>query len=229
MSQILSAASLVGLRQLSMDTVRRVIKPIVFVTCLIPLFIAVARIFGLFENYIGGVGVNPIESLMDHLGQWGLRFVLIALTVTPLQKLLRIAWLGQLRRMLGLFAFTYIVSHFLVYLILDQGFALEYIFEDVLERPFITLGMISLVLLTAMAATSTNAMRRKLKANWQRIHYGAYVVAVLGVWHYWWQVKLDILEPAIYALITCILLGSRIAVKASLTRKRQASAKDLNG
>lgn len=219
MLQILNAGGVVGLRQLPIVTVRRLVKPIVFFICLIPLLIAVARIFGLFENYIGGLGPNPIESLMDHLGQWGLRFILIALTVTPLQKLMRIPWFGQFRRMLGLFAFTYILSHFLVYLLLDQGLALKYIVEDVLERRFITLGMISLTLLTAMAATSTNAMRRRLKANWQRIHYGAYVVAILGVWHYWWQVKKDITEPAIYALIVCLLLGNRIAFKLSKNRK----------
>jgi methionine sulfoxide reductase heme-binding subunit len=229
MQQFTSAASLAGLRQLSIITVRRVIKPIVFVICLIPLLIAIARIFGLFEGYIGGLGANPVESLMDHLGQWGLRFILIALTVSPLQKLMRIVWLGQFRRMLGLFAFTYVLSHFLVYLLLDQGLALDYIIEDVIERPFITLGMISLTLLTAMAVTSTNGMRRRLKANWQRIHYGAYLVAILGVWHYWWQVKLDITEPAVYALIAFLLLGSRIAFKISQKRKRQVSAKDLNG
>ena len=218
-----------ALRQLSIVTIRRGIKPIVFVICLIPLSIAIARIFGLFESYIGGLGANPVESLMDYLGQWGLRFILIALLVSPLQKLMRIAWLGQFRRMLGLFAFTYVLSHFLVYLLLDQGLALQYIIEDVLERPFITLGMISLTLLTAMAVTSTNGMRRRLKANWQRIHYGTYVVAILGVRHYWWQVKSDIAEPAIYALITFLLLGSRVVFKILQKRKRQASAKDQNG
>lgn len=219
--QQITSGGLVRLRQVSIVTVRRVIKPFVFIVSLIPLLIAVARIFGLYENYLGSLGANPVESLMDHLGQWGLRFILIALTITPLQKLTRVAWLGQFRRMLGLFAFTYVLSHFLVYLFLDQGLAFKYIIEDIVERPFITLGMISLTLLTAMAITSTNAMRRKLKANWQRIHYGAYVVAILGVWHYWWQVKLDITEPVIYALIACLLLGSRIAFKISQQRKRQ--------
>ena len=219
MQQTASASGANWLRRLPIKTVRRIVKPLVFFICLIPLLLAGARAVGLFSELIGGLGANPIEHLQDRFGQWGLRFVMITLAVTPLQKLTRIAWLGQLRRMLGLFAFTYILMHFLVYVVLEQTLSLEYVLEDIVERPYITLGMISLVLLTAMAITSTNGMRRRLRANWQRIHYSVYVVAILGVWHLWWQVKGDITEPAIYAAIALLLLGSRIAVKLGQTRR----------
>ena len=219
MQQTTSASGANRLRQLPIKTVRRVVKPIVFFICLIPLLLAGGRTAGLFSELIGGLGANPIEHLQDHFGQWGLRFIMITLAVTPLQKLTRIAWLGQFRRMLGLFTFTYILMHFLVYVVLEQTLSLKYVVEDIVERPYITLGMTSLVLLTAMALTSTNRMRRRLRANWQRIHYSAYAVAILGVWHYWWQVKADITEPAIYAFIALLLLGSRMVTKLAKAKK----------
>ena len=97
-----------------------------------------------------------------------------------------------------------------MWLVLDQGLYLPGIAEDIVERPFIGIGLIALLLLGAMTATSTDGMRRRLGRQWQRLHYGAYLTAILGVWHYWWQVKADILEPAIYAAILTLLLGFRL-------------------
>ena len=135
---------------------------------------------------------------------------MIALAVTPLRRLTGWAWLARFRRMLGLFAFFYVFMHFLTWLILDQGLLLPAIAEDLVERPFITIGFTALVLLTAMAATSTNAIRRRMGRRWQQVHYGVYAVGVLGVWHYWWQVKADFLEPLIYAIVLSALLGLRV-------------------
>ena len=112
--------------------------------------------------------------------------------------------------MLGLFAFFYILMHFLTWLILDQSLLIAAIREDIFERPFITIGFTAFLILIVMASTSTNAMRRRLNKRWQTIHYGVYVVGILGVWHYWWQVKLDIIDPFIYAVILTVLLGYRI-------------------
>jgi sulfoxide reductase heme-binding subunit YedZ len=112
--------------------------------------------------------------------------------------------------MLGLFAFFYVLMHFLVWLILDQGVLWSAIVEDLAKRPFITVGFAALLILTAMAITSTNGMRRRLGRTWQKLHYGAYAVGLLGVWHYWWQVKKDIREPLIYAAILAVLLGMRL-------------------
>ena len=199
--------------------VRRIGKPLVFGLGIMPFALIALRTLGLLAP---GLGANPVEALLEYFGEWGLRFLLIALAVTPLRRLSGYAWTGQFRRMLGLFAFFYVLMHFSVYLVLDQQLAGGPILEDILERPFITLGVIGLLLLTALAATSTNAARRRLGRNWNRLHKSVYAVGVLGVWHYWWQVKKDITEPAIYAVILAILLGIRLvyAAKARAARQR---------
>jgi len=186
--------------------VRLVWKPVVFLLCLTPAALVITDAFEL----TGGLGANPIEAILDRFGNWGIRFIMITLTVTPLRRLTGWNWLQRFRRMFGLFTFFYILMHFLTWLILDQELLLSAIAEDIFERPFITLGFTALLLLTAMAVTSTSGMRRRLGRRWDKLHYGAYAVAVLGVWHYWWQVKQDILEPLIYAAIAATLLGYRI-------------------
>jgi sulfoxide reductase heme-binding subunit YedZ len=135
---------------------------------------------------------------------------MIALAVTPLRQITGRSWLARFRRMLGLFAFFYVLLHFLTWLVLDQTFMMSAIIEDIAERPFITIGFAAFLLLAAMAATSTAAMRRRLGKRWQQLHYSVYLVALLAVWHFWWQVKLDTSEPAIYAAILAVLLGYRL-------------------
>ena len=157
----------------------------------------------------GSLGANPVEEIQDRLGNWGLRFIMIALAVTPLRRITGRPELLRFRRMLGLFAFFYTLLHFLAWLILDQGIYWSAIVEDIAERPFITIGFLALLILTAMAVTSTNGMRRRLGRRWQQLHYGAYATGILGVWHYWWQVKNDFRDPVIYAVILAVLLGLR--------------------
>jgi len=135
---------------------------------------------------------------------------MITLTVTPLRRLTGWNWLSRFRRPLGLFTFFYGLMHFLTWLILDQGLLLSAILEDLTERPFITIGFAALLLLIAMAATSTAGMRRRLGRRWDKLHYSAYAVGILGVWHYWWQVKKDTNDAWIYAVILAVLLGYRI-------------------
>jgi sulfoxide reductase heme-binding subunit YedZ len=194
--------------------IRFIWKPLVFALCLVPFAIITGKVFGLG----GTLGANPIEAIQDHFGEWGLRFVLIALAVTPLRKISGRAWLSRFRRMLGLFAFFYVFIHFIVWLVLDQELLIAAILEDIVERPFITIGMLAFLLLLSMAATSTAAMRRRMGQRWQKLHSSVYLIAVLGVWHYWWQVKKDITEPLIYALILSLLLGYRLWSR----RKRKA-------
>jgi sulfoxide reductase heme-binding subunit YedZ len=201
------------------DTLRQVRfigKPIVFVLCLLPLAFAVGDLYGI----TGDLGANPVENLQDRFGNWGLRFMLVALAVTPLRQVSGWNWLTRFRRMLGLFAFFYVLMHFLVWLFLDQGLLLSAIGEDIAERPFITIGFAALVILLALAMTSTTGMRRRLGKRWQTLHNGVYVAAILGVWHYWWQVKLDASDPLIYAIILTALLGWRVWRR----RARAASA-----
>src|SRR5262245_51862333 len=187
--------------------VRRLVKPTLFVLCLIPL----ASVFWRgFE--IGGatLGANPIETVQDTFGQWGLRFLLITLAVTPLRDWFDAAWLIQLRRMLGLYAFFYVLLHFLTWLILDQGFYWSGILTDIGRRPFITIGFLALLMLIPLAVTSTNGMMRRLGKRWKQLHRLIYVITLLGVWHYWWQVKKDIREPLLYLSIAVVLLGWRV-------------------
>ena len=187
----------------------------VFALCLVPVTLVFTDAF----EITGRLGANPIEEIQDRFGYWGLRFVLITLCVTPLRHITGRNWLIRFRRMLGLFAFFYILMHFLTWLVLDQSLLLAAIKEDVFERPFITIGFTAFLILIAMASTSTNAMRRRLGKRWQKIHYGVYVVGFLGVWHYWWQVKLDASDPAIYAVFLTALLGYRL-----WRRKRKLAA-----
>ena len=198
----------------------RALKVVVFLLCLMPLGMLVLDAFE-----IGGrtLGANPIEALIHRCGKWGLKFLLITLAVTPLRGLTGWNWLIRFRRMLGLFAFFYVLLHFLVYAGLDQSFDLGVILEDIAERPYITIGMTALVLLIPLAVTSTNGMMRRLGRRWKKLHRLVYPIAILGVWHFYWQVKLDTLEPLIYAAILAALLGYRL-VHAWRRRKPGGSA-----
>lgn len=192
-----------------MDTVRQIRliwKPLAFLVSLVPFALVAGDLLGI----TGSLGANPVEEIQDRFGNWGLRFILIALAVTPLRVATGWNWLVRFRRMLGLFAFFYVLLHFLTWLLLDQGFMLSAIAEDIVKRPFITIGFAAFLILIALAATSTINMRRRLGRNWQRLHNWVYAAAVLGVWHYWWQVKLDTSDPAIYAAVLATLLGYRI-------------------
>ena len=185
----------------------RGLKALLFLLCLVP---AGKLALELFEVAGMSLGANPVEELIHRFGIWGLNFLLITLAVTPLRFLTGRNWLIRFRRMLGLFAFFYVLMHFLTYAGLDQRFDLAVIFEDIAERPFITIGFIAFLLLIPLAVTSTNRMMKRLGRRWQKLHRLVYVIALLGVWHFYWQVKLDTLEPVIYAAILAALLGYRI-------------------
>jgi sulfoxide reductase heme-binding subunit YedZ len=187
--------------------VRQFVKPLVFLACTTPLLYLLWRAFEL-----GGtdLGANPVEKVQDTLGQWGLRFLVITLAITPLREWLNALWLVMLRRMLGLFAFAYVLLHFLTWLILDQGLYWSGILADIAKRPFITIGFAALLLLAPLAITSTNTMMRRLGKRWKSLHRLIYPICLLAVWHYYWQVKADVREPLVYFAIVCVLLGWRV-------------------
>jgi sulfoxide reductase heme-binding subunit YedZ len=160
-----------------------------------------------------GLGSNPIEELLHQLGRWGLKFLLLSLTITPLRRWTGWNWSIRFRRMLGLFAFFYIMLHFLTYAILDQGLDFAVIIEDVIKRPYITLGMAAFLLLIPLALTSTKGMMRRLGKRWQKLHRLVYVIAIIAVWHFYWQVKLDTLDATVYALVLAVLLITRVYYK----------------
>jgi len=182
-----------------------VLKALTFLLCLIPL----ARLGWLGLN--DGLGANPIEFITRSTGTWTLVFLMITLTVTPLRRITGWNGLIRFRRMLGLFAFFYVCLHFATYIWLDQFFDWSEIVKDVIKRPFITIGFACFLLLIPLAVTSTNAMQRRLKRRWQLLHRLIYLIAIGGVVHYWWLVKKDITQPAIYALVLAVLLGFRLA------------------
>lgn len=188
------------------------LKPVVFAVCLAPLaWLA-------WKAGFGYLGVNPIETVNRFLGDWALRFLLIALAVTPLRKVTGWSRLGRLRRMLGLFAFAYVCLHVSSYVGLDQFFDWPAIWKDVLKRKFITVGMVGFVLLVPLAVTSTDAMLRRLGGRrWRLLHRLVYGVGVLGVFHYFMMVKKDVTQPTLYAAVLAVLLGYRM-VAARLGR-----------
>jgi sulfoxide reductase heme-binding subunit YedZ len=177
----------------------------IFGACLIPL-VGLA-----WQALTNNLGANPIDEITRQTGIWTLRFLLITLAVTPARRLTGWNRLIQLRRMLGLFAFFYGSLHFLTYIWLDQFFVVEEIIADVMERPFITVGFASFVLLIPLAATSTTAMIKRLGGKWwQRLHRLVYGIAIGGVVHYLWLVKADIQQPLIYGSILAVLLTYRL-------------------
>ena len=184
----------------------RFLKVPVFGLSLVPLGILIAETLGLWGL---SLGTNPVETLIHFTGTWGLNFLLITLAVTPLRRLTGQVWLIRFRRMFGLFAFFYLVLHFLSYAGIDQRFALGYILEDIAERPYITLGFAAFLMLSALALTSTRGMVRRLGPRWKKLHRLVYPAAILGVWHYYWLVKADLLEPLLYAAGLVLLLGMR--------------------
>jgi len=192
------------------------LKALLFAACLVPLAQLV------YGAATGGLGANPIEAFTRGLGDWTLRFLLITLAMTPLRRLTGLIWLIRLRRMLGLYTFFYGLLHLLSYVWLDQFFDWAFILKDIVKRPFITVGFTCFVLMIPLAATSTNAMIKRLGGRrWRMLHRSVYVIGILAVLHYWWLVKQDITQPAIYAGVLALLLGSRIFWWAQ-ERQRQA-------
>ena len=201
----------------------RLLKTLLFIACLLP-----ATLLALATFEVAGfrLGANPVEEIIHRLGLWGLRFLLITLAVTPARRLTGIGPLLRFRRMLGLFSFAYVLMHFLSYALIDQRLDLAAIGEDIIERPYITLGITALVLLVPLAVTSTNMMMRRLGRRWQLLHRLIYPVAILGVWHFYWQVKKDIVEPLAYAAILLVLLGYRLWVRR---QRRRSSPSRTSG
>ena len=190
----------------ALTQIRFVWKPLIFMLCLVPLAIAVGDAF----NITGSLSANPIEDLLDRFGNWALRFIMIALAVTPVRRITGWNWLSRFRRMLGLFTFFYAALHFTTWLVLDRELRLADIVEDLIERPFIMVGFVAVSLLLALAITSFTAIRRRMGRRWQLLHNMAYVIGILGVWHFWWQVKNDITEPLVYTVILATLLSARL-------------------
>ena len=165
--------------------------------------------WGAWAFFADELGANPVEALLHVAGRWGLAFLLLGLAVTPLRQVTGWNAIIKTRRLLGLFGFFYVSLHFLVYLGLDLGFAWSFILEDIAERPFITVGFLSLLLLLPLALTSTRGWIRRLGRRWQILHRLVYPAAALGVLHFYWKVKADTFWPLVAAGALAVLLLMR--------------------
>lgn len=177
-------------------------KPLLFVLLLSPFLLLLWDIF--MDNLI-----EPIEEITNPTGQWALRFLLLSLLITPLNRLLPFSII-KYRRMIGVFSFFYACLHFSIWLI-DQEFDLMIIMTDIIKRPYIAIGFSGFLLLLSLAITSTDKMVRRLGRNWKKLHRSIYLIAVLAVVHFYWQAKSSMdIEPMIYAVIALVLLGYRL-------------------
>jgi sulfoxide reductase heme-binding subunit YedZ len=170
------------------------------------------------------LGANPIEALEHETGEWTLRLLLATLAVTPLRRAFGWAWLAPYRRTLGLLAFAYCCLHLSIYALVDLWGAWDTLVEDILERPYITVGFTGFLLLLPLAITSTRAWMRRLGRRWVALHRLVYAAAVAGCVHFLWLVKADLREPLVYAAILALLLAARAWPGLAARRARPASA-----
>jgi sulfoxide reductase heme-binding subunit YedZ len=182
-------------------------KVLISLNALIPLA------FLLIDWYRGELGANPIEFFLRTAGVLTLVFILLTLSVTPLRKIFGWNSLIKYRRMLGLYAFFYALIHLITYSIFDKSLDLSAIVGDIWQRPFILVGMLAFTMLVPLAVTSTNGWVKRLGGkNWARLHKLSYVIAILGVIHFWMIVKSDVFYPALFGSVVVILLGYRFLV-----------------
>jgi len=178
-------------------------KPLAHLLCLVPL---AALLWAAFDD---GLGANPVERLTHETGQWTLRFLLLTLGMTPLRQWTGLAVWIRFRRLLGLYTFFYLCCHFMIWFIADHSLDVVAMGEDIIKRPYITLGFSALLLMLPLAITSNQAMIRRLGKKWKSLHQLVYLILALGVLHFIWLVKADYLEPTIYAIIAVVLLLHR--------------------
>lgn len=198
----------------------KAVRVLVFVISLLPFAYLV---YGALSN---NLGPDPADTLAASTGEWTLRFLLLSLSITPLRGLLGQPKLMPYRRTFGLFALFYASVHFLVYLIFLLQLRWAEIFEDVLERPYITVGFIAFLLLIALGATSTKAMMRRLGRRWKRLHQLVYLINILGLVHLTWILRTDLAEAVFYGSILVPLLMYRLVKYFSA--KHQSKAKSLS-
>jgi sulfoxide reductase heme-binding subunit YedZ len=180
------------------------LKVLLFLTCLVPVGLLT------WDAFMQNLGANPIEEIIHTTGDWTLRFLLITLALTPLKLFTsNPAWV-RYRRMLGLFTFFYACLHLTSYVVLDQFFDWQAIIEDIIERPYITIGMLAWAILLPLSITSTKGMMKRMGRNWKRLHQLVYIAAIAGVIHFIWLTRADYREPVLYAVILLALFSIRL-------------------
>lgn len=207
----------------------RFFKPAVFVACLVPGVLLAIRLWRVLSGHgPDALGVDPTKTLLHQTGETALFILLATLSITPLRRLLKINRLQSIRRMLGVWSFTYALLHLTTYLVFDQlcysvaTCQFQGIWEDILKRRFIFAGQTAFVILLMLALTSTTGWMRRLKKNWQRLHRLVYVAAVAAIVHFIWIQKSDIHVPLRWAFWLAVLLGLRIVFAVQKRRRSRA-------
>jgi sulfoxide reductase heme-binding subunit YedZ len=187
------------------------LKPVIFAAALIP---AAALAYGVYIAVVNGdtryVGADPLAYITNQTGWWALAFLMMALVVTPIRRLTSWNAVIRLRRMLGLFSFFYALLHMLTWLVLLNYFDVDAMVKDVIKRPYITVGMATFLILSALAITSNRFAVRRLGKRWQTLHRLVYAAGIGAVIHFWWLVKADITEPRRWAVLLAVLLAFRV-------------------
>lgn len=156
------------------------------------------------------LGADPVEAVIHFTGIGAFNLLLITLSISPIAKTFKIGYLLQTRRLLGLYVFVYALLHLINFLAFEVQFDLPLFFSEILERPYITVGLFAFLLLVALSITSINAIKRKMGSNWQKLHNLNYLIVLLVAIHFYWSVKSDVIEPTIYWLITLFILRFRM-------------------
>tara|TARA_B100001029_G_scaffold165367_1_gene156967 strand:+ start:154 stop:735 length:582 start_codon:yes stop_codon:yes gene_type:complete len=185
----------------------RPIKPVIFLLALIPF------LYLLIKALQNDLGPDPAQALSIESGEWTLRFLLLTLTITPLRQIFGLIEIARLRRMIGLFTFFYATIHLVSWMAFILGFRWFAIAEELVERPYITIGFLAYIILFSLGVTSTDSMVRRLGRNWKRLHKLIYLASVLAIIHLLWILRTDITEAVIYGTLLIILLGYRVLRK----------------
>ena len=194
-------------------------RPVAHLLCLLPFLLLI------WAAVAGQLGANPVEKLTHETGEWALRLLLLTLALSPLRQWTSAAGWIRFRRMFGLYAYFYSCCHFFIWFIADHSLDFSDMIEDVIKRPYITLGFSAFVLLLPLALTSNQSMIRRLGRKWKTLHQLVYAILLLAVLHFLWQVKADYLEPSIYAIIAAVLLLHRVGPVKRLNAKSFTAAR----
>ena len=188
-------------------SIRNYIKIPIFFLSLLPILI----IF--YQIIFNQLGPEPVKEITHVTGNWTLRFIIITLAMTPLQKFTKLNFWISYRRMFGLFVFFYASAHMMTYVGIDYRFDWSSIGDDIVKKKFIFAGFLAWLLLVPLALTSSKRMIRLLRDKWKKLHKLIYIISLLGIIHYLWLVKVVTIEPLIYLIIIVILLTLRVKMK----------------
>ena len=195
-----------------------ILKSLIHFFALLPLI----NLYYLAVN--DNLGADPVEAVIHFTGIGAFNLLLLTLAVSPLAKRFKFGYFMNVRRLLGLYAFAYALCHLFSFVAFDLQFNFNLLVDEIIKRPYITIGLTAFILLTALAVTSVNKIRRRMGKSWQKLHNLNYLIILLVAVHFYWSVKSEIIEPGIYILITLFLLLFRVKFKQFRVHKNKSSS-----